>query len=138
MPQYVINQTMLALNEKEKPIKGSKILIIGLAYKPDIDDMRESPAFELMNLLDQYGAEIEYFDPYISEITPTRENAKWTGKKSIEWSTDLLNEFDAVIISTDHSAVDYGILKEKASLIIDTRNVYPKSLVDKASNIYKA
>lgn len=138
MPQYVVNQTILALNEKKKSVKGSRVLIIGLAYKPDIDDMRESPTFELMNLLDQYGADIEYFDPHIPEITPTREHAKWTGKKSIEWSADLLNKFDAVIISTDHSAVDYRLLKKKALLIMDTRNVYPKSVAEKSANIYKA
>ena len=138
MPQYVVNQTMLALNEKKKSVKGSRVLIIGLAYKPDIDDMRESPTFELMNLLDQYGAEIEYFDPHIPLITPTREHAKWTGKKSVEWSINLIKEFDAVLISTDHSVVNYNELKRNASLIIDTRNVYPKSEAQKSANIYKA
>src|SRR5690625_729220 len=122
MPRYVINQTLKALNAHKKAMNGSKVLVIGLAYKPDVDDMRESPTFKILELLKEYGAEASYYDPYIPEIRPTREHPEWTGTKSITWSESEVRGYDAVIISTDHSDIDYGQLADWSDCIIDTRD----------------
>ncbi|MDR8391192.1 nucleotide sugar dehydrogenase [Aliifodinibius sp. S!AR15-10] len=122
MPRYVIDQTIKALNAHKKPVNGSKILVIGLAYKPDVDDMRESPTFPIMDLLKEYGAEISYYDSHIPVIPPSRDHKEWTGTESIIWSKEALKEFDAVIISTNHSDINYKELAECCDCIIDTRN----------------
>lgn len=123
MPHYVITQTLKALNAHRKAMNGSKVLVIGLAYKPDVDDLRESPTFKIMDLLKSYGAEVSYYDPYIPLIKPTREHAEWTGTESVAWNRETINEMDAVIISTNHSEIDYKELGEWSDCIIDTRNV---------------
>lgn len=122
MPRYVVSQTSEALNSVKKSINGSKILLIGLAYKPNVDDDRESPTYKLMDYLSELGAEISYYDPYVPVIKPSREHSHWAGEKSIEWNEKSIKEFDAVLISTDHSQIDYDELAEWASLIVDTRN----------------
>lgn len=122
MPQYVVNQTLKALNAHKKPMNGSKILVIGLAYKPDVDDMRESPTFKIMDLVDKYGAEVSYYDPHIPEVKPTREHDYWTGTKSVNWDKEIISGFDAVIISTNHSDIDYQQLAEWSDCIIDSRH----------------
>lgn len=138
MPKYVIERTIQALNAHKKAMNGSKILVIGLAYKPDIDDMRESPTFKIFDLLKKNGARVSYFDPYIPEILPTREHAEWTGIKSIEWNNKLVSEFDAVVISTNHSSINYSDLAEWSNCIVDARNalngIEPKS----KSHFFKA
>ncbi|HBQ59418.1 MAG TPA: nucleotide sugar dehydrogenase, partial [Balneolaceae bacterium] len=103
MPTYVVDRTMHALNTHKKPMNGSKILVIGLAYKPDVDDMRESPTFKIFDLLKAKGAKVSYYDPFIPEVLPTREHVDWTGTKSIEWNKEAVSGFDAVLISTNHS-----------------------------------
>lgn len=122
MPQYVICRTADALNESRKAVKGSRILIMGLAYKQDVDDMRESPTFELMDLLNKQGAIVAYFDPHLPEIMPTREHTHWTGKKSVEWSKETVASFDAVVISTNHGAFNLQQLADWSEIIVDTRN----------------
>ncbi len=122
MPRYVVGRTAEALNSKAKAIRGSKILIVGLAYKPNVDDMRESPTFKLMDSLDAAGAEVVYYDPHIPVIGATREHAHWAGTASIEWSEKRLADFDAVLIATAHDAVDYSAIAANANLIVDTRN----------------
>lgn len=122
MPKYVVDRTMMALNAHKKPMNGSRVLVVGLAYKPDVDDMRESPTFKIMDILDKYGAKVEYFDNNIPEILPTREHEEWTGKKSIEWNQSIISDFDAVIIATDHSDIDYSQLADWSGCIIDARN----------------
>jgi len=122
MPQYVVDRTLVALNAHKKSLNGSRILVIGLAYKPDVDDLRESPTFKIFDLLDKYQAEIDYYDPYLPEIWETREHAEWTGKKSVDWNRETVSSFDAVIISTNHSDIDYSKLAEYSDCIIDTRN----------------
>lgn len=138
MPKYVIERTIQALNAHKKAMNGSKILVIGLAYKPDVDDMRESPTFKIFDLLKKNGARVSYFDPYIPEILPTREHAEWTGIKSIEWNNKLVSEFDAVVISTNHSSINYSDLAEWSNCIVDARNalngIEPKS----KSHFFKA
>lgn len=122
MPQYVVGRTLKALNAHRKAMNGSKVLVIGLAYKPDVDDMRESPTFKILDLLKEYGAEADYYDPHIPEIKPTREYAEWTGTQSIPWDEPTIRSYDAVIIATDHSDVDYGQLAGWSECIIDTRD----------------
>lgn len=139
MPDYVVSRLVEALNAKQKSVKGSKILLVGLAYKADVDDMRESPTFVLLDKIKALGAEIEYYDPYISEIGPTREHAKWQGKRSIEWDEQVIRSFDAAVIVTAHSMVNYEQLMEWAECIVDTRNVLAHRPADAANQrIWKA
>jgi len=138
MPRYVVEQTIKALNDHQMSLNGSKVLVIGLAYKPDVDDLRESPTFKLMDLLKKYGAKVGYYDHYIPEIWKTREHADWAGMKTVAWNKKTISDFDAVIISTNHSDINYQELVEWNDIIIDTRNAL-KNLNPKADNqIWKA
>ena len=124
MPKRVIARLQLALNQVGKPIKGSKILVMGLAYKKDVSDPRESPAFEILWQLQQLGADSRYHDPHITQPPSMRS---WSGlelEDSVELTADLLQEQDAVVIITDHTDVDYPWLLEQAELVVDTRGVY--------------
>jgi UDP-N-acetyl-D-glucosamine dehydrogenase len=111
-----------ALNAEQKSINGSQILILGLAYKPNVDDERQSPSYVLMDLLQQRGAEVNYYDPYVPVIKPTREHAQFAGRKSVEWNRATIQKFDVVLIATNHSCVNYRELANWASCIVDTRN----------------
>lgn len=122
MPEYVINRVAAALNDHKKAVRGSRILIVGLAYKPDVDDERESPSYVLMDLLDNRGAEVDYYDPYVPTIGPTREHSHWAGKRSVQWSETTIGSFDLVLIATNHSTVNYQELGKWARCIVDTRN----------------
>lgn len=122
MPLHVVNRAAEALNSLRKAINGSRVLLVGLAYKANVDDMRESPTFVLMDELKRRGAHVDYADPYIPVITPTREHGHWTGTKSIEWQRAVVASYDAVIIATAHGNVDFKDLVDWAPLIIDTRN----------------
>ena len=138
MPEYVVHRTTEALNAKSRAVRGSRILLVGLAYKPDVDDMRESPTFALMDLFDAKGAEISYFDPFIPEITQTREHSRWTGMKSIPWDRDHLDAFNAAVIATHHSGIDYNPLLEAVDPIIDTRNALSDFAHPKDGQVWKA
>jgi UDP-N-acetyl-D-glucosamine dehydrogenase len=122
MPQYVIRKLTEALNGVRKPLNGSKILLVGLAYKANVDDDRESPGYILMDLLKEAGSEVSYFDPYVPVIRMTREHPHWAGTKSIQWSKECVSEFDAILLATAHANVNYVELVEWAKLVIDTRN----------------
>jgi UDP-N-acetyl-D-glucosamine dehydrogenase len=111
-----------ALNAVRKPLNGSRILIVGLAYKANVDDDRESPSYVLMDMLKKAGVNVSYYDPYVPVIRPTREHPHWAGAKSISWTQSDVSRFDATIISTAHQNVDYSQLLEWSSLVIDTRN----------------
>lgn len=130
LPAFVVFKVAEALNASAEAVRGSKILVVGLAYKGGVDDMRVSPPFTLMDHLVAQGAEVSYYDPFIPEIGPTREHAQWTGKKSIEWNGESLGEFDVALISTDHPDVDYKILVDSIETIIDTRNALEKADVE--------
>lgn len=120
MPYYVINRTIDALNKREKSLKGSKVLVLGIAYKKDIDDDRESPGYAIMKMLMEKGAIVKYNDPWIPKLRPTRKY-NFT-LESTPITPELLGEMDAVIISTDHSAYDFKTIVKQSNLIIDTRN----------------
>src|SRR5256886_1458568 len=122
MPQHVVHSVADALHALPKPISGSKILILGLAYKPNVDDDRESPSYILMDHLSDRGAQLEYYDPYVPVIKPTREHSHWAGKRSVEWDRASIKHFDLVLIATNHSRVNYRDLADWAHCIVDTRN----------------
>ena len=122
MPEYVINRVAGALNSRKLAVNGSRVLVLGLAYKANVDDDRESPSYVLMEMLKQRGAEVSYYDPYVPVIRPTREHPQWAGTKSVEWNQEVVSAFDCVLISTAHKCVDYRELAEWAPLIVDTRN----------------
>lgn len=120
MPRYVVTKTADALNEHSKSLKGSKVLVLGLAYKKDIDDLRESPSIELIELLRQKGAKVDYNDPYIPRThKQRRHNLRMASKKL---SAKMLAGYDAILISTDHSDYDYNWIVKNAKLVVDTRN----------------
>jgi len=122
MPEYVVHRVADALNNRNKAVKGSRVLILGLAYKPNVDDERESPSYVLMDLLSERGAELEYYDPYVPVIKPTREHSHFAGRKSVEWNRATIESFDVVLIATNHSCVNYQELANWAQCIVDTRN----------------
>ncbi|MCK5545100.1 MAG: nucleotide sugar dehydrogenase [Desulfobulbaceae bacterium] len=123
VPYYVIQRTMDALNEKGLSLKGAKILLLGIAYKKDVDDPRESPSFKLIELLISKGAEVVYNDPHIPEIKPSRHYS--FEMKSIPLTEENLASADCILVATDHTAYDYDFILEHARLIVDTRNVFP-------------
>lgn len=122
MPGYVVNRVAEALNDRQKAIKGSSILVLGLAYKPNVDDERESPSYVLMEMLHGRGARVSYHDPYVPAIKPTREHAHWAGTKSVAWKQSTISAFDLVLIATNHASVNYQELADWAPCIVDTRN----------------
>lgn len=138
MPKFVIDKTILALNDFEKAIKGSNILILGIAYKPDVDDMRESPSFAIMDKLKELGANISYFDPWIPKIPKSREHMNWYNTSSIEWEKEKIESFDACIISTNHKDVNYEELSKWSKCIVDSRNVYSREESGVFKNVYRA
>ncbi len=120
MPQYVVNKTMLALNARGVALKGARVLVIGLAYKPDVDDVRESPSFELIEKLEDLGASVDYTDPH---VPATHKMRKYDLQmQSVALSPEMLRGYDAVVIATHHSAIDWQMVADHARLIIDTRN----------------
>jgi UDP-N-acetyl-D-glucosamine dehydrogenase len=118
MPAFVVEKVAHALNEDRKPVNGSKILVLGVAYKRDIDDVRESPALDVIRLLEEQGAAVEFHDPFIASL---REDGDT--RKSVALTPATLKSTDAVVVVTDHRAVDYQIVMDHASLIVDSRNV---------------
>lgn len=122
MPQHVVHRVADALNSQQKSINGSRILVLGLAYKPNVDDERQSPSYVLMDLLKARGAEVAFYDPYVPVIKLTREHPQFAGRKSVEWNRATIENFDVVLIATNHSSVNYHELGDWAHCIVDTRN----------------
>ncbi len=123
MPGHVVDRLGEAMNEKlGLAMKGAKILVVGLAYKKNVDDMRESPALELIAKLRARGMEVEYYDPYIPVAPSTREHPEVEGMRSVSWTEAALKAFDVALIATDHDDVDYAPLLSSIDLIVDTRN----------------
>lgn len=120
MPHYVIHKVMEALNDRRKSLNGSKVLVLGLAYKPDIDDVRESPSLELIELLKERGAKVDYNDPYIPQTHKQREYN--LNMKSKPLTEAMLKKYDCVLIATNHSVYDYKWIVRNAKLVVDSRN----------------
>ena len=118
MPAFVFEKVSLALNADRKPVNGSRVLVLGVAYKRDIDDVRESPALDVIRLLEEHGAIVSFHDPYISKI---REDGHV--REGVDLTAELLSDTDAVVVVTDHRSVDYQMVMDNASLIVDSRNV---------------
>jgi UDP-N-acetyl-D-glucosamine dehydrogenase len=125
MPHYVVEKVVDALNTRRKAINGSRILVAGVAYKRDIDDMRESPALDVMHLLESKGARVEYADPYVPEL----HGREWPGRRDMvatEIKRGVYKQYDCVVIVTDHKTFDYDAMVAEADLIVDTRNAIKK------------
>lgn len=133
MPDYVIQRTILALNDQGKAVKNCKILLVGLAYKKNVDDDRESPTYILWESLAAKGADVSYYDPYCPVIRPSREHSHLAGIPSKDWDSLVGEKYDVAIISTAHDLVDHNKLAEIIPLIIDTRGICKN-----ASNVVKA
>lgn len=132
MPEYVLSKIADGLNEQGKPIRGSRILVLGIAYKKNVDDMRESPSVAIMELLRDKGGEVAYSDPHVPRFPKLR--AHQFELSSVPLSADTLAEYDAVLLATNHDGFDYELIRDNARLIIDTRGVYR----DAAPHIFKA
>ena len=137
MPAHVVNRVAEALNAQKKSVNGSRVLLLGLAYKPNVDDDRESPTYELMDLFKQRGAKVAYYDPFVPVIRMTREHPHWAQTRSVNWDRKTISNFDVVVIATHHQAVNYRELAEWAGCIVDTRNQMA-GLKTKPGQVWKA
>jgi UDP-N-acetyl-D-glucosamine dehydrogenase len=127
MPRLVVDQLGEALNQASgKGLKGARILLIGAAYKKNVDDTRESPSLVLIELIEARGAACDFHDPHIAAIPPTREHPGLAGRRSQPVTPEALAAYDAVLVATDHDAVDWAAIAEHARLIVDTRNVFAR------------
>ena len=127
MPEYVVKKVTSALNDQKKAVNGSRVLVLGVAYKRDIDDVRESPALDVMKLLYEKGADVEYCDPYVPFVTADA----WHGPRALQAMTldsDTVKGFDCVVITTDHTGFDYAMLVEHSRSVVDTRNAIGRAL----------
>jgi UDP-N-acetyl-D-glucosamine dehydrogenase len=127
MPDVVASKVSLALNDERKAVRGSRVLVLGVAYKRDIDDMRESPALDVIRRLEEHGAEVTYHDPHVARYTEDGHE-----RVGVTLTDEVLVRADAVVIVTDHSAIDYQRLVDKASLVVDTRNALAKTKKSRA------
>ncbi|MDX1701722.1 MAG: UDP binding domain-containing protein, partial [Melioribacteraceae bacterium] len=134
-PHYVVEKSAAFLNKFKKALNGSKVLILGVAYKKDIDDMRESPSLKLIEILREKGAKVDYYDPFVPKLPKTRKYKY--DMKSIKMSASNLKKYDMVILSTDHSSFDYKFIAQNANLILDTRNAFESRKI-KLNKILKA
>ena len=134
MPAYVVQKTTLALNAAGRAVNGSRILVLGLAYKPDVDDVRESPSFELIRRLEALGARVDYHDPHVARTPAMRHYPDLAPRASVPLSGEALAGYDCVLVSTHHAAVDWDLVARHARLVVDTRN----ALAGRAGNVVKA
>lgn len=124
MPRYVIDRLAEALDRQTgRGLNGSRILLIGMAYKKNVDDMRESPALKLTELLEHRGSRVDYHDPHIPEVPMTRDHPEFAGRKSVDITAENVAAYDVVLIATDHADVDWDLVVDHAKLVVDTRNV---------------
>ena len=121
MPYHVVDAIAAALNQRQKSLKGSRILVLGVAYKKDVDDLRESPTLKIMQLLGQRGAQVDYNDPHFPQLHKMR-HYDYSAMRSVELTADRLGSYDCVVIVTDHSSYDYAGIVDAAQLVVDTRN----------------
>jgi UDP-N-acetyl-D-glucosamine dehydrogenase len=129
MPGHVVERTARALDANFSiGLNGAKVMVLGVAYKPDVDDVRESPALQILEMFDARGAKTSFHDPHVPEIPSTREHASLTGRTSVPLTADVLAETDVVVVVTDHKSVDYAMLGDKAKLIVDARGRLDRDL----------
>jgi UDP-N-acetyl-D-glucosamine dehydrogenase len=127
MPRHVVERLALELDRRRgRGLNGRRVLVMGLAYKKDVNDTRESPALAIIELLLARGAEVLYHDPFVPVVPPTREHGALQGLASVPLTRERLAGIDAALVVTDHSEVDYALLAEACPLVIDTRNVVPR------------
>lgn len=125
MPRYVVSNLEKALDQFQSVSLGAaRVLLVGLAYKKNVSDIRESPTFALMELLTKRGTAVDYYDPHVGKIPVTREHARFEGDVSVEVSPETLEAYNAVVISTDHDDIDYQMIADHAQLVVDTRNAF--------------
>ena len=138
MPQRVVDHIIQALNERfRKASKGARVLVVGIAYKKNVDDTRESPAFRIIELLEKRGVEVAFYDPIVTEISQTREHMELAGRRSIDFTEATVAGFDAAVICTDHDSIDYRKLVDWSQLVVDSRNACARHGVV-SDNIVKA
>lgn len=123
MPDYVVDKIKMALNDRSKSVRGSKILVLGIAYKPNIDDVRESPSVLIMERLRDSGAIVDYHDPHVARFPKMREH--FFDLDSVELTAEALASYDCVLVATNHDRIDFEAVRQHATLIVDTRGVYP-------------
>jgi len=126
MPNWVVDKIADALNLKSKSINNSKILLLGVAYKKNVDDMRESPSVVIMSMLERKGAKLSYSDPHIPVLPAL--NGEASSLESVELSPEIVSSYDLVLLTTDHDKFDYHMIEENAALIVDTRGVFSSEL----------
>ncbi len=137
MPAYVVRRCGEALASQGRALAGARVLLLGIAYKADVDDDRESPGYVLWELLEEAGAEVAYHDPHVPVIRPSREHARFAGIRNTELDASTVAGFDLVLVATRHKAVDHGLLAEHARLVVDTRNALADRLQGQ-SHYFKA
>lgn len=134
MPDYVISRLNLAFNDRQKSVSGSRILVLGLAYKPDVDDVRESPSFVLIEKLQDLGAHVDYNDPHVARTHKMRKHD--LGMQSVALTPESIAGYDAILVSTNHSVYDYQMIAKHAKLVVDTRNAMKN--IERRDNIVGA
>lgn len=138
MPRYVIEKLEEALDRAlSKSLGSARVLIVGLAYKRNVADIRESPTFRIIDLLEKRGAKVNFHDPHVQVIPPTREHAEHTGRRSVPITSESLDAHDVILVVTDHDQVDYSLIAQRARLIVDSRNAFARRGIV-AGNIVKA
>jgi UDP-N-acetyl-D-glucosamine dehydrogenase len=121
MPYHVVNTVADALNRRQKSLNGSRVLVLGVAYKKDVDDLRESPSLKIMQLLQERGAQVDYNDPYFPALHKMRRY-DYTDRRSVALAPAAVAAYDCVVIATDHSQYDYQAIVDAAQIVVDTRN----------------
>ena len=127
MPHYVVERLAQAVDRSGRPFSGARILLLGIAYKKNVADIRESPSLKLIELIEARGARVDYHDPHVPELPPTRKHRAFAGRRSVPLAAETLASYDAVLIATDHDDVDYRLVAEQARLVVDTRNSLAKA-----------
>jgi UDP-N-acetyl-D-glucosamine dehydrogenase len=123
----VVDRLVEAVDRNGTPFAGSRVLVLGIAYKKNVDDTRESPSLKLIKLIEQRGAAVDYHDPHVPVIPVTREHASLAGRRSIDLGAEAIASYDAVLIATDHDDVDYRLVASHAKVTVDTRNACARS-----------
>ncbi len=139
LPRRVVEAVAESLSSRQgKAVNGARILVAGLAYKKNVDDMRESPSLHVIRLLRERGAQVDYYDPHIPVAPDNGEHPEVAGMVSIDWDEEVLATYDCAVICTDHDLVDYATLTRLVPLVVDTRNAVGRLAPDFADQVRKA